>query len=88
MLSFGILCHVALVRTNVLEEHSTSIIRVTRICELGTTLAITSNRRMLQRNTVWKTLVLTRATRCNAPEGGVLHSQPPWKPQMLHGHYC
>jgi hypothetical protein len=37
---------VALVRTDVSEEHSASIIRVTRIGELGTTLAVTSNRRM------------------------------------------
>jgi hypothetical protein len=35
--------HVALVRTDVLEEHITSMIRVRRIGELGTTLAITSN---------------------------------------------
>jgi hypothetical protein len=34
---------VALVRTDVSEELSASIIRVTRIGELGTTLAITSN---------------------------------------------
>jgi hypothetical protein len=38
------LCHVALVRTNVSEELSTSFIKVTRIAELGTTLAVTSNR--------------------------------------------
>jgi hypothetical protein len=37
------LCHVALVRTDVLEEHITSIIRVTRIGEVGTTLAVTSS---------------------------------------------
>jgi hypothetical protein len=36
---------VALVRTDVSEEHSASFIRVTRIGELGTTLAVTSNRR-------------------------------------------
>jgi hypothetical protein len=36
---------VALVRTKVLEELSTSFFRVTRIGELGTTLAVTSNRR-------------------------------------------
>jgi hypothetical protein len=42
--------HVALVRTYVSEEHSASIIRVTRIGELGT-LAVTSNRRTLRRNT-------------------------------------
>jgi hypothetical protein len=41
---------VALVRTDVSEEHSASIIRVTRIGELGT-LAVTSNRRTLRRNT-------------------------------------
>jgi hypothetical protein len=39
---------VALVRTDVSEELSASIIRVTRICELGT-LAVTSNRRRLRR---------------------------------------
>jgi hypothetical protein len=44
---------VALVRTDVSEERSASIIRVTRIGELGPTLAVTSNRRTLQRNTKW-----------------------------------
>jgi hypothetical protein len=38
---------VTLVRTDVSEELSASIIRVTRIGELGTTLAVTSNRRAL-----------------------------------------
>jgi hypothetical protein len=36
---------VALVRTDVSEELSASFITVTRIGELGTTLAVTSNRR-------------------------------------------
>jgi hypothetical protein len=40
---------VTLVRTDVSEERSVSIIRVTRISELGTTLAVTSNRRKLRR---------------------------------------
>jgi hypothetical protein len=40
---------VNLVRTDVSEERSASIIKVTRIGELGTKLAITSNRRLLQR---------------------------------------
>jgi hypothetical protein len=36
--------HVALVGTDVSEERSAPIIIVTRIGELGTTLAVTSNR--------------------------------------------
>jgi hypothetical protein len=35
---------VALVRTDASEELSASIITVTRICELGTTLAVTGKR--------------------------------------------
>jgi hypothetical protein len=38
----------ALVRTDVWEELSASIIRVTRIGELGTRLAVTSNQRTLR----------------------------------------
>jgi hypothetical protein len=44
MVSSGMLRRVVLVRTDVSEEHSASIIRVTRIGELGTTLAVTSYR--------------------------------------------
>jgi hypothetical protein len=40
----GMLRRVALVRTDVLEELSASFIRLTRIGELGTTLAVTNNR--------------------------------------------
>jgi hypothetical protein len=47
MVSSGMLHRVALVTTDVSEEPSASIIRVTRIGELGTALAATSNRRML-----------------------------------------
>jgi hypothetical protein len=46
MASFGMLRRVALVRNDVSEELSASIIRVTRIGELGT-LAVTSNRHTL-----------------------------------------
>jgi hypothetical protein len=45
MPSSGMLRPVALVRTHVLEELSASFIWVTRIGELGTTLAVTSSRR-------------------------------------------
>jgi hypothetical protein len=51
MTSSGMLRRVALVRTDVSEEISTSFIRVTRIGEIGTALAVTSNRRTLRRNT-------------------------------------
>jgi hypothetical protein len=44
MASSGILLRVALETTDVSEELSASFIRVTRIGELGTTLAVTSNR--------------------------------------------
>jgi hypothetical protein len=51
MPSSGMLRRVAPVRTNVSEECSAFIIRVTRIGELGM-LAVTSNRRTLRRNTM------------------------------------
>jgi hypothetical protein len=64
MSSSGMLCLVALVKTDVSEGPSASIIRVTRIGELGTTLAVTSNRRTLRRNTHGVT----------SPEDDILHS--------------
>jgi hypothetical protein len=50
MASSGTLRRVALVRTDVPEERIAFIIKVTRIGELGTTLAVTSNRSTLRRN--------------------------------------
>jgi hypothetical protein len=49
---------VALVRKDDSEEPSASFIRVTRIGELGTTLAVTSNRRKQQRNANLVTLMM------------------------------
>jgi hypothetical protein len=60
---------VTLVRTDVSEELSNSIIRVTRIGELGT-LAVTNNRRTLLSSS--ETSVLTRVIRRNVPEEGNL----------------
>jgi hypothetical protein len=49
--SSGMLRRLPLVRTDVSEEPGASFTRVTRISELGTTQAATSNRRALRRNT-------------------------------------
>jgi hypothetical protein len=51
MVSSGMLRRVAHVRTDVSEELSASFIKVTRNGELVATLAVTSNRHTLRRNT-------------------------------------
>jgi hypothetical protein len=49
MPSSGILCRVAVLRTDVSEDLIAFIIRVTRIGELRTTLAVTDNQSTLRR---------------------------------------
>jgi hypothetical protein len=61
MPSSVMLHHVALVRTYVSKDCIASIITVTRNGELGTTLAVTSNRSMLQRNTITANIVTCMA---------------------------
>jgi hypothetical protein len=87
MPSYGMLRRVALVGTDVSEERSACIGRVTRIGESGTTLTVSINRRTLRRNlrnrsvTLMleelrssETSVLARATRCEVLEASILHS--------------
>jgi hypothetical protein len=56
-----LLRHVALVRTDATEEPSASIIKETRIGELGT-LAVTSNQRTLRRNNINNCISSQRAS--------------------------
>jgi hypothetical protein len=80
MPSSGMLRHVALIGTDVSEERSASIIRVTRFDELGTMLAGTSNRSTLRRNSrvnTINTIVFLRSVRwllvtANAPSSSIL----------------
>jgi hypothetical protein len=78
------LCRVALVRTDVSEEHITSIIRVKRIA-LSSVLQLRVIAKIVLSSLILFTLmmeaicssetsILTRAKRHNIPEYGILHS--------------
>jgi hypothetical protein len=67
------LCRMALAGTDVSEELSASFIRVTRIGQLGTMLAVTSKRRTLRRNTsVFLRSVRRLLVTANVPRSPIL----------------
>jgi hypothetical protein len=87
MVSSGMLRRVALVRTDVSEERSVSIIRVTKISELVflrsvhrliVTASVPSSQILvtltMEALSSSETSVLTRITRRNIPEDTILHS--------------
>jgi hypothetical protein len=77
----------ALVRTDVSEERSTYIIRVTRIVEVGTTLAITNNRHMMLRNTISHGIISQKMEYfiVTAVKPRILHRLSMFEKRMMRG---
>jgi hypothetical protein len=71
MASSRMLRRVDFIRTDVSEEPITSIIRVTRIGELGRTLAVTGNRCTLQFSVFLRSVRLLLVT-ANVPSSPIL----------------
>jgi hypothetical protein len=69
---FGMLCHMALVRSDVSEDLSASIIKVTRICTANVPSSPILVTLMLEALSSSETSVFTIATDHNIPEDGIL----------------
>jgi hypothetical protein len=79
MVSSGMLRRVALVRTEVSVELSASFFRVTKVGELGTTLAVTSNRRKLRvRRLIVKAIVVPSSSILVTLKKEALSSSETW----------
>jgi hypothetical protein len=71
--SSEMLRRVAPVRADLSEEHSASIIKVTRVGELGTTLTVTSNRRNLRKiHSMYHVCVHRLLVTVNVPSSQIL----------------
>jgi hypothetical protein len=71
MPSSGMLCHVALARTDVTEEFSASIIKVLVTANVPSSPILVTL--MIEALSSSETSVLTRTTRHNIPEDSILH---------------